>query len=318
MDTVIHEHCDRHMISQYIKRYNNHTSMNANQKAFTYLDNFAGCIREISNSRFFLDYSVFSESEITKGIVERVIVETVMCSNYFSDWKKQTKAACRYLNNHASQGDFERLIKNVHRLEGIITDDIKDMFNSKDSFIFITLFDRFTKFGLADKRFADFLVEFKNNIRHSRKNREGMLFDEIDKDRSTKDKVVIAAKLDLLEGLMKEFLHIHDTNVDDEELFISQNVGIDPKAVSEDFVFYNETLDELATRTIRDGSKLLEETNRPSLLAMVAYSYKEDEDLDDWLSDYAENNNMYLVDQEKNFLQMKHEFEVYCKENREG
>ena len=66
IDTVIQEHCDRHMISQYIKRYNNHTSMNANQKAFTYLDNFAGCIREISNSRFFLDYSVFSESEITK------------------------------------------------------------------------------------------------------------------------------------------------------------------------------------------------------------------------------------------------------------
>ena len=85
IDTVIHECCDRHRISQYIKRYNNHTSMNANQKAFTYLDNFAGYIREIVNSRFFLDYSVFSESEKTKGVVERVVVETVMCSNYFDN-----------------------------------------------------------------------------------------------------------------------------------------------------------------------------------------------------------------------------------------
>lgn len=68
IDSVIHEHCDRHMISKYIKRYNNHTSMNANQKAFTYLDNFAGYIREIIDMRFFPDYSNYSESEKTKGL----------------------------------------------------------------------------------------------------------------------------------------------------------------------------------------------------------------------------------------------------------
>lgn len=91
IDTVIHEHCDGHMISKYIKRYNNHTAMNSNQKAFTYIENFAGCIREILDSRFFLDYSVFSESEKTKGVVERVVVETVMCSNFFYDWKNKQR-----------------------------------------------------------------------------------------------------------------------------------------------------------------------------------------------------------------------------------
>lgn len=314
IDTVIHEHCDRHMISKYIKRYNNHTAMNANQKAFTYLENFAGCIREILNRKFFLDHSVFTESEKIKGVVERVIVETVMCSNYLKDWKKQTKAACRYLNNHASKDDFDRLADNLRRLESIITDDIKGVFNSKDAFIFLTLFDKFTKLGVEDVKFAEFLKEFERNMRDSMKNSEGMLFDEIDKEKSTKDKVVIVLKLNMIEKLMKEFLKISDSEVDDEELFIFRNVGIDREIIREDIDLYNETLDELTTRTIRDGSRLLDKKNRPSLLAMVAYSYKEDKDLDDWLTGYAENNNTYLVDQERNFFKMRNEFEQYCSE----
>lgn len=314
IDTVIHEHCDRHMISKYIKRYNNHTAMNANQKAFTYLENFAGCIREILNSRFFLDHSVLTDSEKTKGVAERVVVETVMCSNFLGAWKKQTKAACKYLNDNATKDVFEKLEDNLHRLERIITDDTKNIFNSKDSFVFLTLFDKFTELNLKDSKFAQFLQEFNENLRGTRKNKENMLFDEIDKDKSTKDKVVIAAKLELLETLMKEYLHIGETDsvMDSEEKFISENVEIDIETVSEDIEFYNETLDELTMKTIRDGSKLLDKQNRNSLLAMVAYSYKIDEDLDDWLTTYAKNNNMYLLDQRRNYLKMRKDFEKYC------
>ena len=42
-------------------------------------------------------------------------------------------------------------------------------------------------------------------------------------------------------------------------------------------------LKDLENNTIRDGSKLLDVANRLSLLAMVAYSYKNDVDLDDLL-----------------------------------
>lgn len=314
IDTVIHEHCDRHIISRYIKRYNNHTSMNANQKAFTFLNNYAGCVREIVNSKFFLDYSLFTETEKTKGVTERVVVETVMCCNYLQNWKKQTKAACKYLNSNATKEVFKQLKDNLHRLENIITDDIKDLFNSKDAFIFLTLFDRFTKLGLEDNKFAQFLLEFKNRMRNRRKSPEGMLFDELDRDKSTKDKIVIVSKLDMLESLMREFLHIEEKNIDidDERLFISEMVGIDKKIVGEDMELYNETLDDLTVRTIRDGSKLLDRGNRISLLAMVAYSYKEDKDLDDWLAEYAEHNNMYLADQRQSYLRMKSDFEEFC------
>ena len=76
---------------------------------------------------------------------------------------------------------------------------------------------------------------------------------------------------------------------------------------------YEDTLTELENNTIRDGSKLLNEENRLSLLAMVAYSYKHDVDLDKWLEDYAEKNNTYYVDQKKNYLHMIQSFNAYNK-----
>ena len=97
--------------------------------------------------------------------------------------------------------------ENLHRLEKIITVDICDIFNSKDSFLFLTLFERFTGLGIADIKFAGFLREFKTNMRNTRKNDKGMLFDEIDKDKSTKDTVVVVSKLKMLEKLMNGFLY---------------------------------------------------------------------------------------------------------------
>lgn len=42
---------------------------------------------------------------------------------------------------------------------------------------------------------------------------------------------------------------------------------------------------------------------------MMVYSYKEDKDLDDWMSEYAKDNNTYFMDQTRNFLHMKQDFE---------
>ena len=72
-------------------------------------------------------------------------------------------------------------------------------------------------------------------------------------------------------------------------------------------------LKDLENNTIRDGSKLLEVANRLSLLAMVAYSYKNDVDLDDWLEDYAAKNNTYYMDQRKNYSHMVNDFNLYQK-----
>ena len=274
------------------------------------------------DSRFFLDYSSYTETEKTKGMVERIIVETIMCTNYLDSWKKQTKEICKFLNKKATNAEFERFADNLHRLEGIVTDEIKDIFNSKDSFIFLTLFDRFTGLGVNDVMFAEFLAEFKNNLRDVKTNDNGLLFDEIDKDKGTKDKAVIIGKLQMLESLMLNFLHIENKNKNqtvttyDLELFISENVKVDKETLQKDMDLYFDTLEGdygLKEKCIKVGSSLLDESNRPSLLAMVAYSYKTGKDLDDWLTEYAKNHKTYFADQKKNYLHMLNDFRKFDK-----
>ena len=201
------------------------------------------------------------------------------------------------------------------RLENIITDDIKDIFNKKDSFIFLTVFDRFTKLGVSDTKFADFLREFKTNYRGNRRNRNGLIFDEIKQSSSTKAKQVITDKLELIDDLMNEFLDNagEDCSSVNVEKFIVENLDIDVDEFSDDLEDYNDTLDKLLDNTVKIGSKLLDKQNRLSLLAMMIYSYKEDKDLDKWMADYASKNNTYFVDQKRNFLHMKNDFEQYIK-----
>ncbi|MDE7252455.1 MAG: DUF262 domain-containing protein [Acetatifactor sp.] len=317
IEMVIHESCDSSMISKYIKRYNNHVAMNTDQRAFTYIDRFASRIREILNSRFFVECNNYSEKDKTKGVVERSVVEAMMCINHFDNWKTQAKTACKYLNDNATEEEFEKFADDLHRLENVVTDEIKDVFNKKDSFIFLTLFDRFTKLGVDDEKFAEFLREFKGKLRLTRINGKGLLFDEIDKGLSTKDKQVIIDKLDMLECLMNEFLHIAHEDVgvhaDNVECFIADTLDMDVEAVKADIDFYNDSLNVLLESTVKVDSKLRNPENRPSLLAMMVYSYKEDKDLDQWMAEYAKKNNTYVADQKKNFLQLKKDFEQYCR-----
>ncbi|MDE6698361.1 MAG: DUF262 domain-containing protein, partial [Lachnospiraceae bacterium] len=310
IETVIHENCDSHKISKYIKRYNNHTSMNTDQKAFTYIDKFARHIRKILDSRFFLDYSDYSEQDKVKGVVERIVIETIMCTNHLDKWKKQPKAICRYLNDNAVMEEFERLAYNLHRLEKIITDDTKDIFNKKDSFIFLTLFDKFTGLGVEDIYFADFLREFKNNIRLVKRNNDGMLFDEIDKDKSTKDKPVIIAKLNMLESLLLEYLHINKNNSEEVSIldFIKENVN--QEVENRDIQDYQEDF-EILTLDVDNENKLCDKENRLSLLAIIAYGYKEDIRIDNWFLDYFKRNSTYKRNQKENFMHMKKDLDRF-------
>lgn len=317
IETVIHECSDSSRISKYIKRYNNHVAMNTDQKAFTYIDKFAGCIRKILDSRFFVECNNYSEKDKTKGVVERIVVETMMCMNHFDNWKTQAKAACKYLNHHATQEEFDIFADNLHRLERIVTDDIKEIFNKKDSFVFLTLFDRFTKLGAEDKKFAEFLRVFKTETRFTSRNEKGLLFDEIDKDLSTKDKQVITDKLNMLENLMAGFLRREEEPEDISiESFVAGNLGLDIGLVRDNIDFYEECLTDLTDQSIRDGSRLLQKENHASLLAMFVYSFENNVDLKDWLTQYASGHNTYFADQKKNFLHMKAEFEKYEKARR--
>lgn len=310
--------CSEEDIGYHIERYNDGKNMNTAQKGTVKLGTeYAEMVKSISAMPFFRDMGGYKVSEFKNGTINRVVVESIMAANYLEDWKKKQEEMCEYIKKNASTTEFDNFEDMVERLEKVATDDVASMFDSKDSFLYFGLFSRFINTGLDDKKFIEFLAEFSRSL-HS-KEVNGITYDElcIDKEtgktRSTKDKYIVVPKMELLEKLMKEYLHIeeNDNKEMNTETFISENVGLSLEEVSKDIECYEETLDELEDRTIKVGSKLLEEANRLSLLAMVAYSFKNDVDLDYWIEEYAKNNNTYLADQKKNFCHMVESFNSY-------
>lgn len=307
IDTIIFEECTMAQMSDLILIYNNHTSMNAAQKAVTYISEFARNVKDMTERPFFINYSNFTEKEKTRGIVERVVLETVMCMFHLDNWKKQAKQIASYLNKNSSKEEFEKLKDNLNRLENIIVDDIKDVFNSKDGFIWLTAFNNFLKFGVDDSKFADFLRAFKDGLRN--KTVDGKLFDTVDKSGSTKDKSVILAKLHILETLMYEFFNINKSDLDEVSVldFVRENVKDD--ATEEDIEFYSDVLNDLTVEVDND-TKLLDEHNRPSLIALVGYACENecDDMLKDWIKVFFAKNSKYILSQKENYEYMKADF----------
>lgn len=302
VETVIHE-CDSDGIAMYLRRYNVHTAMNANQKMFIYLPKFAGKVRKITNRPFFINNSEFTDSEKEKGMLERVVSEAVMCMFHLDKWNKNGKNMATYLNNNATYDEFETLEKNISVLENIITEDIKDIFNSKDSFIWLTAFNNFRKLGFDDVKFAEFLQAFKAGLRN--KLVDGKLFDTVDETGSTKDKAIILAKLHILETLMCEFLLINKEDLKEVDTleFVKENVKSD--ATGEDVQFYSDVLDDL-TLNVDNNTKLLDKHNRPSLVALVGYAceHEIDDQLEEWIKKFFVTNATYNLNQKQNYLHM--------------
>ena len=311
IETVIHENCDKEKIATYMVRYNTRKNFTANQKQFLYVPKFAEQIRDITSKEFFLNKCNIKDSEKEGGILERIAYESVMITNFLDKWNKTSNKNPLYINENATNEQFKKLNDNITRLENIVTDNTKSLFNARDSFIWFALFDKFTQTGFDDVEFGRFLNAFVNGLRN--KEVDGKQFDRVDDTGSTKDKANIVTKLHILETLMKEFLHIKEIKNETTESFVAEMVDMPVEKVKEEMDLYEESLKDLENNTIRDGSKLLEVANHLSLLAMVAYSYKNDVDLDDWLEEYAENNNTYFIDQRKNYSHMVNDFKQYQK-----
>lgn len=309
IDVVIHQDCTMKMLSKLVRRYNNHTSMNSSQKSFTYVDNYARSIREITmNNRFFKDCGKYTEKERSNGILERIVMESVMCMFHLDRWQKQSKKISTYLNEHSSNEEFERLNHNLLRLVPIVVDDLNSIFTSKDSFIFFTLFDRFTGLSLEDVRFAEFLRAFKDCLYKAKV--KGESFYEIDQNHSTKDKSVVKKKLDLLETLMNEYLGADLKEPKEVNVFTFIRENVSQNITQEDMEQYEEVWEAL-TLNVDNSSKLMETGNRPSFLALVAYSFEKDVDLDVWIVDFFARNHSYIRNQKENYIRMREDLDNF-------
>ena len=310
IETVIHENCDSNDIAMYMKRYNQHTAMNANQKMFLYLPKYARKARKITNRTFFVNNNVINDIEKEKGILERIVMESIMCMFHFDDWNKQGKKIATYLNEKSSEEEFNQLNNNLERLEKVITDETKILFNSKNCFVWLTLFERFKKIGIEDSKFGEFLEAFIDELKY--KEVDGKLFDKVDETGSTKDKRIIEEKLHILETLMYDFLHINKEEIQEVDIldFVKENVS--ECLEEEDIELYEDCLDSLTVEMDQD-EKLLDSQNKPSLLAMVAYACEIEKDfyIEEWFKEFVGKNKSYILNQKENYLLMKENFDGY-------
>ena len=310
IETVVHEGYSMAEISKFVRRYNFHKSMNTSQKMFTFVDRHARKIREILRKRFFVECTGYTKGERKNGTLERILLESVMCMFHLDNWRKSGQIG-EYINENATETEFNVLENVIDRLESIVTQQHYSIFNSRDSFIWFTLFYKFSKMGCDDERFADFLTYFIETI-------DGVHMNEfcgIDKKESTKDRSVIVRKLDKLEDMMCAFLEIPIIKIDEDRIssileFVHEHVT--PSATLEDIEQYAEVLQTFAQK-IGHTSSLWKDNNIPSLISIVAWSFEHDIDLDDWFVDYCSRTDSYFDDQLMNFETMRKDLEQFVK-----
>lgn len=225
--------CSEEDIGYHIERYNDGKPMTASQKGITKLGTeYAEMVKSISNMPFFKDIGGYKVSEFKNGTINRVVVESVMAANFIEDWKKDQDYICKYLKDNASITDFDNFEDMVGRLEKVVTDDVADMFDSKDSFLWFGLFSRFINTGKDDREFIEFMSEFSQSLHSETVN--GVTYDELcvdmntGKTRSTKDKYIVLPKMELLETIMCKYLHIENNKKRKTggKALISDNMGI--------------------------------------------------------------------------------------------
>ena len=309
--------CSEEDIGYHIERYNDGKPMTSPQKGITKLGTeYAELVKSISNMPFFKDMGGYKVSEFKNGTINRVVVESIMTANYLDKWNKFDDM-CKHIKENADITIFDDFEDMVERLEKVVSDDVSDMFNSKDSFLWFGLFARFVKSESNDQRFIEFMTEFVRSL-HS-KVINGVSFDDILESSNTKDKGIVTKKMKQLEQLMVEYLEDNTINKQEDMVspvdFVAEAIDIDRETIEEDIEVYEDDLNTLLDNTVKIGAKLRDKENRLSLLAMVAYSYKEDVDLDSWFAQYAKND-MYYKDQKINFVHMRNDFDQYCREHK--
>lgn len=205
LETAIHQDCDIAEISKLVRKYNNHTAMNQAQRAFTYVDAFAGEIRRIIENRFFLDMYTCSRNDRKNGTLERIVGDMVLLCNYPDQYKKDTKQGFKWLNENGNISNFEDVNNLLTRLMVSVdaTTEVRKLFNSKHAHIFVAAFKAFTESGRNDAEFGKFLEWFVNG--GSETEIDGKVWDILGVDRSTRDVGVVHGKVDYLVALMKQY-----------------------------------------------------------------------------------------------------------------
>lgn len=194
--------CSNEDVEYHIRRLNSSRSMNHSQRGLTFVgSNFAMAIKRITGKNFFRD--TYKNTDKRNGNMQRMVFESVMLINHENDWIKAPEKIGAFLNENANASEFEEFSTLVDRVDDILDDDTRKLFNMRDSFIWFRVFNDFAKLGIDDERFNDFLRAFNGGLKEKTVN--GVNFSDLCV-KSTKDLSIIRRKVEYLEALLWEFL----------------------------------------------------------------------------------------------------------------
>ena len=262
--------------------------MNKEQSGMTKISPLTGAkIKAISeNNRFFDNCGKFTKANVIKGKIDRAVAEAMMLVFFKDNWKSDLGKNYKFVDENATDANFETINSYLNRLECAIGDENKELDNILTVStipLWLGVYHEFAKYGIEDNRFVDFLTEYNSSLKF--KEVDGVSMESFKLTHDTKRKVTVLNKIELLTKLMKEYLHIEE----DEESFVEveENNVVDNASVEQDVLeFIRENVKEdvieddieLYKSILKDWTKkidklsmLLEKENMDSLLAIVAY-----------------------------------------------
>lgn len=336
LSTAIYQDCTQEETSDLVMLYNSTVAMNVSQKSLTYIGKYANKLKHIKeNNRFLIDGTMLSENDKKRGNWQRVIAECAMAMFHFDNWKKNPRDICSYLNENATEEEFDNLNDYFNRLipysDKANNIEVAELFVSKDMPVWMMAFKRAEEY-CSDYDFGRFLLAF-NDMKEIEKNDTTWI--ELDQDKHTKDKKVMLKKIDYIESLLKDFLHIkedgsiennkEESKVDEiqteefekkvEETFDDSEMEtldfvrkyVDPEITEEDVDGYWDYINGLVrTRIIKGNSEMLAPENENSMMAMLAWSEKYDKNISTWLQRFSvSHKTMPKMSQRERFEYMK-------------
>lgn len=318
--------CTDEQIADHIRDYNNHASMNKEQGGFLNVSaQTAGYIKNISQKNtFFKNCGKFTDNNVIKGKLERVVAESIMLMFFRDSWKAKLDTIYKYVDENATEQQFLKLNSHFNRLELALGEDNKDLkllLTPTTMPMWIAVFDKFTTYNMDDSNFVDFLNAYNTELKD--KEIDGVSMADF-KDQQTKKKATITGKIDLLVKLMNEFLHIDTTETNSTEVennnteeneqdnseettlsFVQENVN--PDATEEDIEFYRDMVEDCVKITDPVYNEC-----RTALIALMAYACQneKDQDFEKWVDNYR-NKSDFSSSQKVNYTYMKRSFDNY-------
>ncbi len=199
--------CSNEMINYHMRNYNNHTAMTKSQYGVTDIsNNTTRNIKFISEVHpFFKNHIKCTNKNRKKGALDETVARTIMAMFFMCDWKKELTEVLKYIDKNATEEHFLHLRKNLDRLSKVSDRSVQDLFNTTNTYIWLTVFDRFTKIDVKDDMFIRFMQAFKESL-HSRII-DGKSYDTVN-SRNTRDKTTVLAKIEMITILMYDYLHV--------------------------------------------------------------------------------------------------------------